>query len=123
RLIPTLDKVNKKYSDLVEKNKKATFSALESIPETRRQSLEDERNAEYKAKKDAEEAAKKAAAAAAASGGSGDTDKAAAKKAKKDKELFDRAEKEIDDILQRSREQRELQILEGYAREEAQINQ
>lgn len=123
RLIPTLDKVNKKYSDLVEKNKKATFSALESIPETRRQSLEDERNAEYKAKKDAEEAAKKAAAAAAASGGSGDTDKAAAKKAKKDKELFDRAEKEIDDILQRSREQRELQILDGYAREEAQINQ
>lgn len=43
-------------------------------------------------------------------------------KAEKDKELFDRAEKEINEILKRSIEQRELQILQGYAREEAQIN-
>lgn len=39
-----------------------------------------------------------------------------------EKEIFERGEKEINEILQRSKEQRELQILEGYAREEAQIN-
>lgn len=40
-----------------------------------------------------------------------------------EKEIFERGEKEINEILQRSIENRELQLLEGFAKEEKQINQ
>lgn len=43
------------------------------------------------------------------------------KKQEQLKELFDRGEKEIDEILQRSQEQRDLARLQGFEREKAQI--
>lgn len=54
RLVPTLDSVNKRYDDLIAKNKTIQFSALEKIPESRRQHLEDKWEKEQAEKKAAE---------------------------------------------------------------------
>lgn len=54
RLLPTLDNVNKRYDDLIAKNKTIPFSALEKIPKSRRQYLEDKWDKEQAEKKAAE---------------------------------------------------------------------
>jgi len=53
RLLPTLENVNKKYDDLIQKNKKIHFSTLEKIPESRRQYLEDKWDKEQEEKRNA----------------------------------------------------------------------
>lgn len=53
RLLPTLENVNKKYDDLIQKNKKIQFSTLEKIPESRRQYLEDKWDKEQEEKRNA----------------------------------------------------------------------
>lgn len=107
RLLPTLDDVNKKYDDLIRKNKEVSFSVLEKIPESRRQYLEgkwDREQAEIRAKAKEE------------------AEKLAAEETEKERKEREKAEKEELDINYKIAEQKiqnEIAVTEDY---EQQLN-